>query len=325
MANTNLQAAKAAKKDEFYTQLTDIEDELGHYEQHFRNKTVLCNCDDPRVSNFYRYFKQSFKHLGLKRLICTCYKNQDVDLFSQHTAEAAVYIDYTGGEENILPLKGDGDFRSQECIELLKQADIVVTNPPFSLFREYVAQLMKYEKKFVIIGSINAITYKEFFANIKDNKAWLGVSIHSGDREFQIPDDYITESPSLRIDNEGKKYVRVPGIRWFTNLDNDQRHKPLIMYKHFNTENYPYYDNFDGIDVSKVSEIPDDFFGIMGVPVNFMDTYCPDQFEIIGYGKGDTAKMAGVKKNYRGRTDLSFTRNGKIQCPYGRILIRRKQ
>lgn len=194
MANATLTQAKKAKKDEFYTQLSDIERELAHYKEHFRGKTVLCNCDDPRISNFFRYFAYNFEHLGLKRLITTCYKNQEMDLFSMNTCDRAIWLEYTGDkngdrvpspdEIGIHHFVGDGDFRSAECIELLKQADIVVTNPPFSLFREYVAQLIEYDKKFLIIGNINAITYKEVFPLIMQNKIWLGASIHSGDRKF---------------------------------------------------------------------------------------------------------------------------------------------
>ena len=211
--NKNLHEAKNAKKDEFYTQLSVIEKELKHYKNHFKNKVVFCNCDDPRVSNFFHYFSYNFEKLGLKNLITTCYKNQDMDLFSQHNTEKAIYLEYEGDKnENKVPdpeeiglqhLKGDGDFRSKECIELLKQADIVVTNPPFSLFREYVAQLVEYNKKFLIIGNVNAITYKEIFKLIKDNNLWLGASIHSGDREFGVPDDYPLKAAGYRIDNEG--------------------------------------------------------------------------------------------------------------------------
>ncbi|MBU4481868.1 adenine-specific methyltransferase EcoRI family protein, partial [Patescibacteria group bacterium] len=225
-SNKNLHKANKAKKDEFYTQLSDIEKELGHYKEHFKNKVVFCNCDDPRVSNFFHYFSYNFEKLGLKKLITTCYKNQDVNLFSQNKTEKAVYLEYTGDKNKdnipnpkeiyIKYLKGNGDFRSDECIELLKQADIVITNPPFSLFREYVAQLMEYNKKFIIIGHQNAITYKEIFKLIKDNKIWLGHSIHSGDREFGVPDDYPLNAASSRIDENGKKYIRVKGVRWYT-------------------------------------------------------------------------------------------------------------
>ena len=317
--NIDLHAANKAKKDEFYTQLVDIENELKHYKQHFKDKVVLCNCDDPRVSNFFHYFSYNFEQLGLKKLITTCYKNQERDLFSQNNSERAIWLEYTGDRNgNRVPdpeeiginyLKGDGDFRSAECIELLKQADIVVTNPPFSLFREYVAQLMKYNKKFLIIGNMNAITYKEIFPLIKSNQLWLGASIHSGDREFGVPKSYPLNAASCRQDEKGNKFIRVKGVRWFTNLDYKERHDNLILYKTYNSEEYPNYDNYDAINVDKSSEIPMDYDGIIGVPITFLDKYNPEQFEIVRFRKGNDDK------------DLSI--NGK--CPYFRILIRRKQ
>ena len=295
MANKNLNAAKEAKKDEFYTQLTDINNELRHYREHFRGKTVLCNCDDPRVSNFFTYFAYNFEFLGLKRLITTCYKNQDMDLFSQNKSERAIYLIYDGDkngnnipdpeEIGIHPLKGDGDFRSQECIELLKQADIVVTNPPFSLFREYVAQLMEYDKKFLIIGNVNACSTKEIFQLMKDNKVWMGASIHSGDRKFWVPDGYELNAAGCGVDENGKKYIRVKGVRWFTNLDYKERHEDIILYRKYTPEAYPKYDNYDAIEVGKTDEIPEDYDGVMGVPITFLDKYNPDQFEILGITK----------------------------------------
>lgn len=243
MANKNLNKAKEAKKDEFYTQLEDINNELRHYREHFRGKTVLCNCDDPRVSNFFTYFAYNFEFLGLKKLITTCYKNQDTDLFSAHKCEQAVYLIYEGDkngnripdveEIGVHPLKGDGDFRSAECVELLKEADIVVTNPPFSLFREFVAQLMEYDKKFLIIGNVNALSYKEIFPLIQSNRMWFGASIHSGDRKFWVPDDYELNAAGCGIDSTGRKFIRVKGVRWFTNLDYKERHEDLILYKSY--------------------------------------------------------------------------------------------
>jgi len=290
--NKNLNKAKSSKKDEFYTQLSDIERELKHYKKHFKGKVIFCNCDDPRVSNFFHYFSYNFEKLGLKKLITTCYKNQDMDLFSQNDSEKAIYLEYEGDKnDNKVPdpeeigikhLKGDGDFRSKECIELLKQSDIVVTNPPFSLFREYVAQLIEYGKKFIIIGSLNAITYKEVFKLIKENKIWLGQSIHSGDREFGVPDDYPITAAGYRIATDGRKYIRVKGVRWFTNLDFKDRHKDLILYKKYNQEKYPQYDNYNAINVNKTKEIPMDYEDPMGVPITFMDKYNPEQFEILG-------------------------------------------
>ena len=311
--NKNLQAANKAKKDEFYTQLSDIENELRHYKEHFRGKTVLCNCDDPRVSNFFHYFAYNFEHLGLKRLITTCYKNRQPDLFSRHTDEQAVYLVYEGDrngnripdpeEIGIRPLQGDGDFRSPECVELLRQADIVVTNPPFSLFREYVAQLVKYEKKFLIIGNKNALTYKEIFPLIMQNKLWTGYRGFSGGMWFKSTYEGKTEKFV-----DGEKLINVPSI-WYTNLDHKKRHEEFIFYKKYTPEEYPKYDNYDAINVDKTLEIPEDYNGVMGVPITFLDKYNPEQFEIVRFRKGNDEK------------DLSI--NGK--CPYFRILIRRKQ
>ncbi|MBR1941299.1 MAG: adenine-specific methyltransferase EcoRI family protein [Bacteroidaceae bacterium] len=334
MANKNLNAAKEAKKDEFYTQLEDINNELRHYREHFRGKTVLCNCDDPRVSNFFTYFAYNFEFLGLKRLITTCYKNQNMDLFSQNKSEQAIYLIYDGDkngnripdpeEIGIHPLKGDGDFRSQECIELLKQADIVVTNPPFSLFREYVAQLIEYNKKFLIIGSQNAIHYKEIFPLIKDNKMWLGNGFANGNAYFKIPDESRREY-STGVYDKKTGLVKFRNCTWFTNLDHKKRHELLILYKHYIPVDYPKYDNYDAIEVGKIEEIPCDYDGTMGVPDTILGQLNPEQFEIIGLGSGDLAKLAGVTKNYRGRTDLAYTVEGKHKCPYSRILIRKIQ
>jgi len=319
--NKNLHQAKTSKKDEFYTQLTDIERELKHYRHHFAGKVVYCNCDDPRVSNFFHYFSYNFEKLGLKKLITTCYKNQNPDLFSKHDSEKAIYLEYEGdkngnnvpdpAEIGIRPLKGDGDFRSKECIELLKQADIVVTNPPFSLFREYVAQLIEYDKKFVIIGSLNAITYKEIFKLIQNNELWLGVTMDGRNIWFRVPDDYpINENVANSKIINGEKYLFVKGCVWFTNLDITKRHEELILYKTYkgNEKDYPKYDNYDAIEVSKVADIPMDYDGAMGVPITFLDKYNPEQFEIIKFRKGNDDK------------DLSI--NGK--CPYFRILIKKK-
>lgn len=290
--NKNLHSAKKGKNDEFYTQLEDIERELKHYKEHFKDKVVYCNCDDPRVSNFFHYFSYNFEHLGLKKLIATCYKSKERDLFSDNQSEVAIYLEYNGDkngdnvpnveEIGIHHLKGDGDFRSSESIELLKQADIVVTNPPFSLFREYVAQLVEYDKKFVIIGNQNAITYKDTFQLVKENKIWFGHSIHSGDREFRVPDSYPLNASGNRIDENGNKYIRVKGVRWFTNLDYKERYEDLILYKTYNEKEYLKYDNYDAININKTKEIPMDYAGVMGVPITFLDKYNPTQFEIIG-------------------------------------------
>jgi len=293
--NRNLGAARAAKKDEFYTQLSDIEKELKHYTAHFANKTVLCNCDDPRVSKFFQYFSLNFEKLKLKKLITTCYKNCDADLFSQETEERGIYLEYNGdkngnrvpdpAEIGIYPLNGDGDFRSEEAIELLKQADIVVTNPPFSLFREYVEQLLEYEKKFLIIGNVNSVTGRDIFPHIKANRLWLGPSIRSGDREFGVPDDYPLTAAGYRVDDEGKKFIRVKGVRWYTNLDFKERHDDLILYKSYDPKEFSKYDNYDAINVDKTKDIPADFSGVMGVPITFLDKWNPEQFEIVGITK----------------------------------------
>jgi hypothetical protein len=290
--NRSLHAAKATKQDEFYTQLSDIEKELRHYTDHFEGKTVLCNCDDPRVSNFFHFFSHNFEKLKLKKLITTCYKNSDADLFSTHTCEKGKYLVYEGDkdgdrkpgpdETTIRDFKGDGDFRSDECVALLQEADIIVTNPPFSLFREYVEQLVEHDKKYLIIGNQNAITYKYIFKLIQENRIWFGASIHSGDREFGVPEHYPLNAAGTRVDNGGNKYIRVKGVRWFTNLDYKERHLDLILHETYSPGKYPSYANFDAIDVSKTVEIPADYTGSMGVPITFLDKYNPEQFDILG-------------------------------------------
>lgn len=340
--NKSLSAATTAKKDEFYTQLTDIEKELRHYKKHFQGKTVLCNCDDPFESNFFKYFVLNFNRLGLKKLIATCYvgspiANQQLSLFDvtgeeknrPYRAVVTQVYDKTGnggvdmldvaelfrsGENELTELEGDGDFRSPECLALLDEADIVATNPPFSLFREYIAVLMEHEKKFIIIGNINVVTYKDFFPLLMKNKVWIGPSIHSGDRAFYVPDDYPLEAAGCGIDETGRKFIRVKGIRWFTNLDIKQRHEEMILVKRYSPELYPTYDNYDAIEVSQTLNIPCDYPGIMGVPITFLDKYSPEQFEIIGLDRYTVPKEALVG----GRVAL----NGK-PC-YARILIRRR-
>lgn len=340
MATRNLDRAKEAKKDEFYTQLADIENELKHYREHFRGKKILCNCDDPYESNFFKYFANNFNAFGLKKLTATCYNGSPVqgselmldfgDFQSDEPKKIAYKVEITEvsdvngdgridladvrhliqNDKNVLSvLKENGDFRSKECIELLKEADIVVTNPPFSLFREYVAQLMAYEKKFLIIGNMNAITYKEIFPLIKNNQLWLGPSITSGDRKFWVPDDYELRAAGCGIDETGRKFIRVKGVRWFTNLDHKKRHEELILFHTYSPEEYPKYDNYDAINVNATNDIPVDYDGAMGVPITFLDKYNPEQFEIIRFRKGYDEK------------DLSI--NGK--CPYFRILIRKKK
>ena len=318
--NQTLHIAKFSKKDEFYTQLSDIESELQHYVAHFKDKVVFCNCDDPRNSNFFNFFACNFEKLGLKKLITTCYKNQEKDLFIQKTTENAVFLEYTGDKNgNKIPdaeeigikrLKGDGDFRSQESIELLKQSDIVVTNPPFSLFREYVEQLVKYEKKFLIIGNINAITYKEIFKLIQENKAWLGINMGRGISGFIVPDHYELYGTEARIDSLGNRIISPNNCLWLTNLDTFKRHEDIVLSKIYygNESQYPKFDNYDAINVDKTKDIPMDYAGIMGVPITFLHKFNPEQFELVKFRKGNDDK------------DLSI--NGK--CPYFRILIKNK-
>ena len=304
--NRSLHAANKAKQDEFYTQLSDIENELKHYREHFRGKTVYCNCDDPTISNFFRYFHLNFAKLGLKRLITTCYKNQQIDLFSKHNMEAAAGLEYVGNgtEPTKFQLKGDGDFRSRECIELLKQADIVVTNPPFSLFREYVAQLVEKDKKFLVIGNKNAITYKELFPLIKGDKLWIGHTPMSQDLLFDVPADYAQEL--LNTKKQGSAYKIVDGIVkgrsesiWFTNLDHKKRHQDLILYKKYSPDEYPKYDNYDAINVNKTDHIPAEYDGEMGVPITFLDKHNPNQFEIIGMDRPLITQLTGKQSRFK--------------------------
>jgi len=367
--NKDLHKAKDAKKDEFYTQLSDIGQELRYYEGHFKDKVVYCNCDDPYESNFFKYFALKFNFLGLKKLIATCYigspiANTQLSLFDDESEENKTTkkphkivitetpdmnndgaVDLTDVElllasdkNHLTRLNADGDFRSKECIELLQEADIVVTNPPFSLFREYVEQLIEYDKKFVIIGNVNAITYKDIFKLIKENKLWTGYSIRSGDREFAVPDNYPLNAASCRIDENGKKYIRVKGVRWFTNLDYKERYEDIILYKQYNSEEYPKFENFDAINVNATKDIPIDYAGAMGVPITFLDKYNPDQFEIIGLGISNSGIEIGVQpykeehKKYRKEVqkrgavdgDLYMMTNGVVDVPYARILIKNK-
>lgn len=350
MANKNLNAAKEAKKDEFYTQLSDIENELRHYREHFRGKTIFCNCDDPYESNFFKYFASNFNALGLKKLIATCYNGSpiqgnelqlhfdDADEEPKKNAykvEITEVTDVNGdgridladvqylmqNDKNVLSLlKENGDFRSNECIELLKEADIVVTNPPFSLFREYVAQLIEYGKKFLIIGNQNSITYKEIFPLLKNNKLWLG--FNSGDMAFKVPDDYEPRNTRYWQDKNGQKWRSMGNICWFTNLDHRKRHEELILYKTYIQTEYPIYDNYNAINVDRINDIPYMYDGEMGVPITFIDKYNPEQFEILDandFRKNDKVpqKLHGLIKDKEGSI------NGKIK--YVRIMIRHKK
>lgn len=333
MANKNLNTAKVNKKDEFYTQLTDIERELQHYWPHFRDKVVLCNCDDPYESNFFKYFALRFNQLGLKKLICTCYNGSPVqgnelllhfDGFDAEPTKIAYKVEITEvkdlngdgavdlsdvryllqNDKNVLSTLKTGDFRDPECIELLKQADIVVTNPPFSLFRDFVGQLIKYDKKFLIIGNVMSVTCKEIFPLIINNKLWLGPSITSGDRKFNVPSDYPLDAAGCGVDEDGRNYIRVKGVRWFTNLDHNKRHDKIDLVCHFSTEEYPMYDNFDAIDVGQTSDIPMDYDGIMGVPITFLDKYCPEQFEIVGLSQIGCHDLLPDKKKYNSYKEI---------------------
>lgn len=371
-SNSNLHKANKAKKDEFYTQLVDIEKELKHYKEQFKDKVVYCNCDDPFESNFFKYFASNFNALGLKRLIATSYKpspiaNTQLGLFGDDkTLEPVKGRPKTNANKLIInevhdidgdgafdlrdiaeqlkanknnewsPMDSDGDFRSMESIELLKQSDIVVTNPPFSLFREYVAQLVEYDKKFLIIGNTNSLTYKEIFKLVKDNKLRTGYTNFNVGMFFEVPDDW---EQYHHLDEYGKKIARVSTSCWFTNLEVEKHKQDIVLYKKYSPESYPKYDNYDGIEVSKVQEIPMDYQGAMGVPITFVDKYNPEQFEIIGLGISNSGKEIGVKpykeehKKYRKEVqkrgavdgDLYMIKNGIVEVPYARILIKNRK
>lgn len=361
--NASMNAAARAKNDEFYTLLTDIEKEMRYYRKHFKGKTVLCNCDDPFESNFFKYFVLNFNRLGLKKLIATCYATspiagQQLSLFDvvgsdeeqcnkPYKAVVTKVYDVTGDggvdmfdvaelfkthENELTELEGDGDFRSKECLALLDEADIVVTNPPFSLFREYVATLMEHGKKFIIIGNSNAVTYKEVFPLIMQDRLWLGVTRSgTGSMWFRIMDDFPVKS-GQKVEN-GVRYQTIGNSAWFTNLDVKKRHEEMILVKRYTPEAYPHYDNYDAIEVSKVVDIPCDYAGVMGVPITFLGKYSPNQFEIIGMAKrgaGDPALKSHVytKDEYPNYSDLNATPtlwvDGRLKNTYPRILIRNK-
>ena len=375
MANTNLANAKTAKNDEFYTQYTDIQKEMNAYLEYnpnvFRGKTILLPCDDPEWSNFTKFFAQNFESFGLKKLISTSYavESKQIKVWQPTLFETdSPYYDAdksrTNGKIFVLDedinndgrfnindlhwsyLEGDGDFRSDEVKALRDEADVIITNPPFSLFREFMAWIMEAGKHFSVIGNKNGISYKEIFPLIKDNVIWLGPSITSGDREFMVPKEYVTHSPSLRIDEQGNKFIRVPGVHWFTNIDHGLRHEPLplmtmednILYskhKEIKGKGYLHYENYDAIEVPYSDAIPSDYDGIMGVPLTFLDKYCPEQFEIIGQTQGDSGKELGLKPYPRELKKLNPSlRDGQLyyideegipQKPYARILICKKQ
>ncbi|MBQ6085196.1 MAG: adenine-specific methyltransferase EcoRI family protein [Bacteroidaceae bacterium] len=350
MANKNLNAAKTAKKDEFYTQMADIERELQHYWPHFRDKVVLCNCDDPYESNFFKYFALNFNQLGLKKLICTCFDGSpvlgnelllDFGDFTDDPKKMAYKVEITevkdlngdgavdladvqyllkNDKNAISLLKQHGDFRSAECIELLKEADIVVTNPPFSLFREYIGQLMQYEKKFLIIGNQNNVTYKEVFPLITHNELWLGYK--SGDMAFKVPSDYEERETRYWQDENGQKWRSLGNICWYTNLDHNKRHEELDLVNRYSPDDYPTYDNYEAIEVGRVDEIPCNYSGVMGVPITFLDKYNPDQFEIIGATENEASEE--VKElRIQGFTKYDRPYIKGIR-KYARILIRNK-
>ena len=318
-SNTLLQKAKKSKSDEFYTQLCDIEHELQYYPHCFEGKVVYCNCDDPRTSNFFRYFALHFHELGLKKLVASCYREPVNDLFSDQETERGFWCEYKGEYGNhfnpavirINYFEGSGDFRSSECIALLKKADVVVTNPPFSLFREFITQMVKYDKQFLVIGNVNAITYKEIFGLIQKDKVWLGVNLGRGISGFIVPDSYEQYGTEVSINSEGQKIIATNGCLWLTNLELCQRHEDIELTKRYYgcEAAYPKYDNCNGINVNKTRDIPNDFAGLMGVPITFLHKYNPEQFEIVRFRKGDDGKDLRV--------------NGK--CPYFRILVRNRR
>ena len=318
--NATMNKARNAKADEFYTQLSDIEKETKYYKHHFKGKTVLCNCDDPYASQFFVHFFRKFSVYGLKKLISVCYKNCQPDLFSENKDEHSICLEYTGGADEsrdptkeeisqwVRPLDGDGDFRKPECIDLLKQADIVCTNPPFSLLDEFIQLLVKYDKKFLIIGQHNVIHYAKVFKLFKENKVWLGYKY--GDMAFRVPDYYEPRKTRYWVDDQGQKWRSHGNICWFTNLDIKKRHEDITLYKNYTPQEYPKYDNYDAINVGKVSEIPCDYYGLMGVPITFVARHNPDQFELVGTSTTDMSKGAPYL-------------NGKRM--FERIIIRRKK
>ena len=330
-----LDSAKMARNDEFYTRIEDIVAEVDDYKHFFKDKVVYCNCDDPVQSKFYQFFRLKFEPYGCKKLITTCYKSRNSDLFSTHESEQSFARIYDGEREREREeiLTGDGDFRSKECLEYLKQADIVVTNPPFSLFREYLPLLIKYQKKFIILGHMNAFKYKEIFPYFQNNKCWYGHSITSGDRWFQMPEHLFDNRPGTKV-IEGKSYTRVMGVRWFTNLVHNERRKFVDLFAKYNKKDYPKYDNYDAIEVSKTKLIPKNYDGVMGVPISFIDKYNPEQFEVLGVTDRNKNNPFKVKiytevdsENYNDLNGSCTIRqaDGTLKSLYTRLLIRRKQ
>ncbi|MBQ9773859.1 MAG: adenine-specific methyltransferase EcoRI family protein [Clostridia bacterium] len=341
--NENLNKANKAKNDEFYTQLSDIENELSHYRAHFHGKVVLCNCDDPYESNFFKYFAMNFNFLGLKKLIATCYDSspiagEQLSIFPErhpYKVEITEVVDENGdgaidladveyllkSKRNTIKKLKSGDFRSAECVKLLKQADIVATNPPFSLFREYVSQLIEYDKKFIIIGNQNAITYKEIFPLLKDNKMWLGYGFHAGNAYFRIVEKNGNQYAN-GVYNSETGLVKFRNCVWFTNVDIDKRHEHLLLYKQYTPEEYPRYDNYDAINVDKVSEIPMDYDGVMGVPITFIDKYNPEQFEILGCTESEGKGFSNGLWKEESKVAQPLINRQRV---YKRIFIRKKE
>lgn len=329
--NSNLHKAKSAKQDEFYTQLTDIEKEMVYYKDYFRGKTIYCNCDDARESNFFKYFSLNFEHLGLKKLITTGYKAEGKGVVLIYEGDKNGNRRVDDCEIEVKELQGNGDFRSSECIEYLKEADIVITNPPFSLFREYVAQLMEYNKKFIIIGNMNAITYKEIFPLIKNNQLWAGHKSFGGGMNFIQPARVFdaSKTKSYKINDKGEYIKNIMGCIWFTNIEHKQRFEDIDLYKKYNEQDYPKYDNYNAIEVGKVDEIPMDYNGIMGVPITFIGKYNPTQFEIVGFFNNYKPETAGDGQIYGTPVKVATTKslfrgpvvNGK--ATYFRILIKK--
>ena len=320
--NSNLRNAQAVKADEFYTDLTDIEKEMSHYKDFFKGKVVYCNCDDARESNFFKYFSKNFEFLGLKKLITTGYKAEGKGVVLVYEGDKNGNHKVEDNEIVVRQLEGSGDFRSEECIEFLKEADVVVTNPPFSLFREYIKQLMDYNKKFIVLGNMNSILCKEIFPYVKNNLLWWGVSIHSGDRKFYVPENYPLDAAGCGIDENGRRFIRVKGVRWWTNIENKNREIPLDLYKRYSSE-YQKFDEFDAINVNKTIEIPMDYDGVMGVPITFFDKYCPEQFEIVdGANRYLIFDSFGTNEKVRLNHGHSCNIDGK--ATYFRILIRKR-
>ena len=315
--NSNLHAAKSAKNDEFYTQLSDVEKEMKHYKDFFRGKKVLCNCNDDRWSSFFKYFSMNFEHLGLVKLTCVSYSKDGHGM--KYVFDGDINKNRMVDDEEVIitELNGHGDFRDEECRALLDESDVVVTNPPFSLFREFIALMMEFNKKFIIVGNGNAVTYKEVFPYIKNNQIWMGASKGIGGKmSFYALDDY--DNKHNYFNEDGRKLAQVNTACWFTNIEHSKRHLPLDLYKRYNPTEYPKYDNYDAID-SKTVEIPMNYDGVIGVPITFFDKYCPEQFEILGLMSG--AKGENLTNGDDGRAKFYINNKG----VYARILIRHKK